>query len=1057
MSDSVASIASDVEEKPSTLEGRLEKLRGRSVIGWVVNHATPDARVQLDILIDGVVATQVTADRYRKDLERAGKGDGHRGFIAKIPSEFFAGEICKIEAVEAVTGQKFGRNSREFLLEAKLGAGPEISIVGIHDGKLFGFAQDLGDPDRFLQIELVGPELCIAATALDGPAEPILSALSEQRPHSDLPGDLLDKGFFFDVDEPMIGAIVRGELSVREADSDALVPVPATLAASLVNLVRAEHDDLHAGVLNVSSHINVPIAFDVFVDENFQHSLTWKPSTGRRSFPIYLPSLDRAGQSLSVRFSRSQLEVGGSPAKIVGEAGDLVQNGRFEKWADGRPTGWDVTAPDHVLCIPSAASVLRTRLGDVGQSSLVLVSQGGGLSVEGARLSQALAEKPTENDHLQIFIVAKSTNPASLRVSAVSGSIEQTEQFRADDLKVRELAIGSAPRVQTALLEIDSDASRLVLEVKGETSKVEIMLIALGYPGFQISHMEPASPAPKRDKGRGAPDNAILADFTRWTGALTQTLDGRHIEINEVWNVTSRSPSPKLTISADVCVTRDPSLGINGDRAYAVSIDGSVNGNYARLHASLDPSVLYNLVNPVFKCYLKHVESGQGSPSTVEIIDSISILRRDFIHRDAELIPVESRIATIAKRVATRRLGGFHEFEFSDADKKSVKKACLELLSSPSSELFLVFEFRGQVSFVIASAAIKEKDVQARGKSGAREVGYIGFEDLNLAKQVSVLRGLQGWALPAISASAKPSSAKDSDVSRASSWRWRDKPSSMDIVVPVFNSIDPVMRCLASVEQYTTVPYRLVIVDDCSELNAAEQLKRFAEGRPWVELLRNDANLGYTRSANKGMAASNSEWLVLLNSDTLVTPGWLEGLLAVWEEHPRTAMVGPLSNAASWQSVPELYDANGKWAINALPEGWQPADMAELVRKVSISAYPTVPLLNGFCTLIRRDALEDVGYLDEVAFPIGYGEENDLCVRVADKGYELRIADDVYVFHEKSASFGRMNRNELSKEGTRNFKAKHPRVDLRKLQERLSSLTETALVRQGVNDQSPAQ
>jgi GT2 family glycosyltransferase len=116
------------------------------------------------------------------------------------------------------------------------------------------------------------------------------------------------------------------------------------------------------------------------------------------------------------------------------------------------------------------------------------------------------------------------------------------------------------------------------------------------------------------------------------------------------------------------------------------------------------------------------------------------------------------------------------------------------------------------------------------------------------------------------------------------------------------------------------------------------------------------------------------------------------------------------------------------------------AEMAELVGRLSQRDFPEAPLLNGFCTLMRRSVLEEVEFLDEVAFPVGYGEENDLCIRVAQAGYKLAIADHVYVYHVKSATFGTKGRNQLSKKGTASFVSKHPSIDLKELQQMLAGV-----------------
>jgi GT2 family glycosyltransferase len=132
--------------------------------------------------------------------------------------------------------------------------------------------------------------------------------------------------------------------------------------------------------------------------------------------------------------------------------------------------------------------------------------------------------------------------------------------------------------------------------------------------------------------------------------------------------------------------------------------------------------------------------------------------------------------------------------------------------------------------------------------------------------------------------------------------------------------------------------------------------------------------------------------------------------------------------------VPAVFDITGKFKVNALPSGYTPADMGRLVEMYSWRAYPRVKLLNGFCTLIHRQTVIELGLLDEMGFPQGYGEENDLCLRAAAAGHQLAIADHVYVYHAKSASFGHVRRNTLSKAGGDVLRRKHPNVDLARVQ-----------------------
>jgi len=232
--------------------------------------------------------------------------------------------------------------------------------------------------------------------------------------------------------------------------------------------------------------------------------------------------------------------------------------------------------------------------------------------------------------------------------------------------------------------------------------------------------------------------------------------------------------------------------------------------------------------------------------------------------------------------------------------------------------------------------------------------------------------------------------------------------------------------------------------------NTRAQLRKYAQGAPWIRLIESETQLGYTKAANAGLSSAAAEWLVLLNSDTIVTPGWIDGFFDVVDARPDVSFIGPLSNAASWQSVPEVRDSASGWKINVVPEGMTIDEMAALVAELSPRQFPEVPLLNGFCTMMRRSAVEELGFLDEVNFPQGYGEEDDLCLRARRAGHRLALADHVYVYHVKSASFGPQRRNQLSKRGTERLLAKHPNADMQKLQQEMAELGALAELRKSL-------
>lgn len=255
----------------------------------------------------------------------------------------------------------------------------------------------------------------------------------------------------------------------------------------------------------------------------------------------------------------------------------------------------------------------------------------------------------------------------------------------------------------------------------------------------------------------------------------------------------------------------------------------------------------------------------------------------------------------------------------------------------------------------------------------------------------------------------RPVFARATHIDRSSIPRTQ----SVDIIVCVHNAPDDTRHCLDSVVQHTAPPYRLIIVDDGSADLTAAYLGHLA-AELGVLLIRNPDAIGYTRAANIGLRASSAEFVVLLNSDTIVSPTWLDRMVACALSDDKIGVVGPLSNAASWQSVPLVTGTNGDWADNPLPPDWTVAKMATEVAHIAPYVCPRVGFINGFCFMIRRKAIESVGVFDESTFARGYGEENDYCLRAAALGWQLAIAEDAYVFHAQSRSYSHERRQELS-------------------------------------------
>ncbi|PPD16068.1 MAG: hypothetical protein CTY25_03595 [Methylobacterium sp.] len=223
---------------------------------------------------------------------------------------------------------------------------------------------------------------------------------------------------------------------------------------------------------------------------------------------------------------------------------------------------------------------------------------------------------------------------------------------------------------------------------------------------------------------------------------------------------------------------------------------------------------------------------------------------------------------------------------------------------------------------------------------------------------------------------------------------------SVSIIIPVYNAADDVEICLKSLCYWTTFPCRVIIIDDCSPDPRIQQILAPYKAYEGFEIYKNEVNLGFTKTVNRGIELAGDDDVVFLNSDTLLTPLWLQGLRAAAYSAPRIATVTPLSNNAGVFSVPEMN------ASNHIPDEIGIAGMARVVQQTSLLSYPRVPTGNGFCLYVRRSCIEEIGPLDAKAFPVGYGEENDFCMRALHAGFEHVMDDRTYVYHKRSASFG---------------------------------------------------
>lgn len=244
-----------------------------------------------------------------------------------------------------------------------------------------------------------------------------------------------------------------------------------------------------------------------------------------------------------------------------------------------------------------------------------------------------------------------------------------------------------------------------------------------------------------------------------------------------------------------------------------------------------------------------------------------------------------------------------------------------------------------------------------------------------------------------------------------------EKLAPPTVIVPIFNAPAEVKDCLEALMRNTTSPCELLLIDDCSTDKAIGKLLVKYEGRPHITILRNEKNLGYTRTVNLGIGRAKHD-VVLLNSDTRVTPRWLENLCYAAYRAPNVATVTAISDNSGAFSVPHE-------GSNVLPDWLGDDRTGRLISAASGGIYPESPTGNGFCMYVKRQALNEIGTFDHHSFPRGYGEENDFCMRAAKAGWKHLVDDSTFVFHTRSASFGE-EKQALIETSAQVLREKHP-------------------------------
>jgi O-antigen biosynthesis protein len=202
--------------------------------------------------------------------------------------------------------------------------------------------------------------------------------------------------------------------------------------------------------------------------------------------------------------------------------------------------------------------------------------------------------------------------------------------------------------------------------------------------------------------------------------------------------------------------------------------------------------------------------------------------------------------------------------------------------------------------------------------------------------------------------------------------------------------------CVDRVLRHSGRRFELILVDNGSSGPARRYLASVRKARR----IRNEKNLGFARALNQGIRSARGKFLLFLNNDVVVTPGYLDGLVAVLRRDRRLGAVAPLSNPPDrtvfrrsagpprieWK--PFYGDEAGlhrfAWALASARE------------RVSENASPGG--FSCFCHLVRRDMVRRIGGMDE-RFSPAYVEDIDFFYRAVRAGWKLARRRSVFVHH----------------------------------------------------------
>ena len=259
---------------------------------------------------------------------------------------------------------------------------------------------------------------------------------------------------------------------------------------------------------------------------------------------------------------------------------------------------------------------------------------------------------------------------------------------------------------------------------------------------------------------------------------------------------------------------------------------------------------------------------------------------------------------------------------------------------------------------------------------------------------------------------------------------YKSKLHVTSIIILVHNQLKYTKKCIESIVKYTGCSFELIVIDNGSTDGTKQYLEEMSinlKNNFFQESMKNKdnrvkgssvkqslnkscrrfkvisnlQNIGFAAGNNQGIEVAQGEYVLLMNNDVVVTPGWLERLIECAENHPKAGIIGPRSNYVSGpQLVTEVeYNTVNLDGLEAFAKKFATKNYRKSSRIIRVV---------GFCMLIKKQVIEKIGGLDS-RYGLGNFEDDDFSLRAAISGFESWVAEDCFIHHYGSRTFAGAN------------------------------------------------